>query len=247
MRSRGHLGRLDKRAALVTGGSGGIGRAIAVALAAEGARVCVVGRDPTRLADTVNDIAAHGPCAVSLVADLTEDGRIEELIDLVGHRLGGLDVLVHAAGIYSRALLADAGVQELDALFHANLRVPFRITQAALPLLTARRGDIVFVNSTQGLSAGGSVSQYAATQHAVRGLADSLRTEVNGDGVRVTTLHVGRTATPLQAAIVAGENRAYEPQLLIHPEDIADLVVSAVTLPRRAQVTTLTIWPTRPP
>jgi NADP-dependent 3-hydroxy acid dehydrogenase YdfG len=238
---------LDGRAALVTGASGGIGKAIALALAAGGADVCAVGRDERRLADTVNAVAAHGTAAVSLAADLTENGRIDQLVDLVGRRLGGLDVLVHSAGIYSRGPLAESGIQELDAQYQANIRLPYRLTQVALPLLVSRRGDVVFINSTQGLAAGGEVGQFAATQHAMRGVADSLRAEVNRDGVRVLTLHVGRTATERQERIYAGENRPYTPESLIQPEDVADIVVCAITLPRRAQVTTLTVWPTRPP
>jgi NAD(P)-dependent dehydrogenase (short-subunit alcohol dehydrogenase family) len=140
---------LDGRAALVTGASGGIGRAIAVALAAGGADVCVVGRDERRPADTVNVVAAHGTATVSLVADLTEKGRIDQLVDLVDRRLGGLDVLVHSACIYSRGLLAVSGIRELDAQYQANIRLPYRLTQVALPLLVSRRGDVVSINSTQ--------------------------------------------------------------------------------------------------
>jgi NADP-dependent 3-hydroxy acid dehydrogenase YdfG len=238
---------LDGRAALVTGASGGIGRAIALALAAGGADVCVVGRDERRLADTVNAIGAHGTAAVSLAADLTENGRIDQLVDLVDRRLGGLDMLVHSAGIYSRGLLAESGIDELDVQYQANIRLPYRLTQVALPLLVSRRGDVVFINSTQGLAAGGGLGQFAATQHAMRGVADSLRAEVNRDGVRVLSLHVGRTATERQERIFAGENRPYTPESLIQPEDVAGLVVCAITLPRRAQVTTLTVWPTQPP
>src|SRR5262245_14708317 len=102
---------LKGRAALVTGASGGIGRAIAVALALCGADVCVVGRDEDRLAATVAEVASHGTATVSLVADLTEKGRIDELVDLVGRRLGGLDVLVHSAGIYSRGTLSASRIQ----------------------------------------------------------------------------------------------------------------------------------------
>ena len=72
-----------------------------------------------------------------------------------------------------------------------------------MPLLISRQGDVVFINSTQGVAASGDVGQFAATQHAMRGVADSLRAEVNGDGVRVTTLHVGRTATQRQERIFA--------------------------------------------
>jgi len=236
---------LNGRATMVIGASGDIGRAIAVALAAGGAAVCVVGRDERRLADTVSAVEAHGRPTVALACDLTEDGRIEQLVELAANAHGDLDVLVHSAGIYLRGELAASSVEDLDAQYRANIRLPYRLTQAVLPMLARSRGDVVFVNSTQGLSASAGVGQFAATQHAMRGVADSLRAEVNRVGVRVTSLHVGRTATTRQERIFAGEGRPYTPDALIQPEDLGELVVAAVALPRRAQVTTLTVWPTR--
>jgi NADP-dependent 3-hydroxy acid dehydrogenase YdfG len=238
---------LDGRAALVTGASGGIGRAIAIALAECGASVCVVGRDERRLATTASAVGAHGAAAVALACDLTEAARIDQLVELVGQEFGGLDVLVHSAGIYSRGEVAESSVDEFDAQYLANIRLPYRLTQAALPMLTSGRGDVVFINSTQGLAASGGVGQFAATQHAMKAVADSLRAELNRHGVRVTTLHVGRTATARQERIFAVEGRPYTPDALIQPQDVADLVIAAVTLPGRAQLTTLTVWPTRPP
>jgi NADP-dependent 3-hydroxy acid dehydrogenase YdfG len=237
---------LDGRAAIVTGASGDIGRAIAVALAACGAAVCVSGRDGRRLADTVSAVETHGRPTLALACDLTEAGRIEQLAELATTAHGGLDVLVHAAGVYLRGELADSTVADLDAQYQANIRLPYRLTQAVLPMLVRSRGDVVFINSTQGLSASAAVGQYAATKHAMRAVADSLRAEVNRLGVRVMSLHVGRTATTLQERIFASEGRPYTPDALIQPEDLGELVVAAVTLPKRAQVTTLTVWPTWP-
>ncbi|HET8643294.1 MAG TPA: SDR family NAD(P)-dependent oxidoreductase [Pseudonocardiaceae bacterium] len=237
---------LDGRSAMVTGASGDIGRAIAVALAARGAQVCVAGRDERRLAETVSAVEAHGRPAVALACDLTEPSRVEQLAELVATAHGGLEVLVHSAGSYQRGDLATSSVADLDAQYRVNVRLPYLLTQAVLPMLVRGRGDIVFVNSTQGLSASAGVGQYAATQHAKRAVADSLRAEANRAGVRVTTLHVGRTATTLQERIFASEDRPYPPDTLIQPEDLGELVVAAVTLPRRAQVTTLTVWPTQP-
>jgi NADP-dependent 3-hydroxy acid dehydrogenase YdfG len=205
----------------------------------------VVGRDERRLADTVSAVEAYGRPTVALACDLTEAGRIEQLAELVADAHGGLDVLVHSAGIYLRGELAAQSVEDLDAQYRANIYMPYRLTQAMLPMLVRSKGDVVFVNSTQGLSAGAGVGQFASTQHAMRAVADSLRAEVNRVGVRVTSLHVGRTATTRQERIFAGEGRPYTPDALIQPEDVGELVVAAVTLPRRAQVTSLTVWPTR--
>lgn len=235
---------LAGRAALVTGASGGIGRAIAVALGMCGAQLCVVGRDEARLTVTADEIRARGGQVVQVIADATRPRQIDDLVARVDRDFSFLNILVHAAGHYRRALMAESTTEDLDDHYRTNIRAPYQLTQAMLPALSRQGGDVVFINSTQGLSAGAGLSQYSATQHAVKAVADSLRAEINNDCVRVTTIHLGRTATSLQETIFAIEGRSYRPERLIQPEDVADVVVAAVTLPRRAQVTSVTLWPT---
>lgn len=235
---------LIQRTALVTGASGAIGRAIAVALAEGGAELCVVGRDEVRLTATVEAIRSRGTKVIPFVTDLTSEGRVKELAEEVDSALGGLDILVHAAGIYEKGDLGKSSIHVLDDQYRVNVRAPYQLTQVLLPKIAERRGDVIFVNSTQGLSASEGIGQYAATQHAMKAVADSLRAEVNTVGIRVTLLHLGRTASEMQERIFAAEERPYTPETLVQPEDVAVIVVAAVTLPRRAQITTLTIWPT---
>ena len=125
----------------------------------------------------------------------------------------------------------------------ANVEAPYAVYQAMLPLLTAASGQIVIINSTQGLAAAPGVGQYAATQHAMRAIADSLREEVNPLGIRVASLFLGRTATERQAAIFAMEGRPYQPARLIQPGDVAGVVLDIFTLPRSAQVTDISMRP----
>jgi NADP-dependent 3-hydroxy acid dehydrogenase YdfG len=238
-------GQLADRVALVTGASGDLGRAIAIGLGGEGARLCVVGRDEARLTQTADELRNGDVEVLAVTADLTEPSRTADLAGRVEGEFGGLDILVHCAGSYTRGDLAESGVDSLDSQYRANVRAPYQLTKTVLPMLIARRGDVFFVNSTQGTAAGGGLGQFAATQHAMRAVADSLRAEVNPSGVRVTTLHLGRTATSRQQGIFAAEGRPYAPDQLIAPQDVADLVVAAVTLPNRTQLTTLTVWPTR--
>jgi NADP-dependent 3-hydroxy acid dehydrogenase YdfG len=121
------------------------------------------------------------------------------------------------------------------------------LTQALLPLLRVRQGQIAFINSTVGLSAAPNVGQYAATKHALRALANSLREEVNADGMRVLSVFLGRTATPMQAGIHEMEGRAYHPERLIQPEDVAAVVIHTLSLPRSAEVTDIRIRPLQRP
>jgi len=136
-----------------------------------------------------------------------------------------------------------ADVADLDLQYRTNVRGPYVLTQALLESLRASRGQIVFVNSTVGLEARAGVGQYAATQHAIRAIADALRAEVNVDGVRVLSVYLGRTATARQARIFELEGRRYAPELLIQPDDVAAMVLATLQLPRTAEVTEIRMRP----
>ena len=227
--------------ALVTGAGGDIGRAVARALSELGATVALVGRTTRTLEATA--AVLPGPSHV-LAVDLSDDDAVRSLLTSSGALFADeLDVLVHCAGTYGRGPMDQASLGAFDDLYDANVRAPYHLTQALLPSLKRQRGQVVFVNSTQGLAASEGVGQFAATQHALKAVADSLRAEVNAAGVRVLTLHVGRTASGRQAAIFADEGRPYEPELLLQPSDVATMIASCLTLPRSAEVTTLTIRP----
>ncbi len=240
------MASLSGRVAIVTGASSGIGRAVALALGEAGADLILVGRNAARLratSDTARRRAgAAGLAVIDFAADLTEDRSIGDLAQRA-QSLGGTAILVHSAGIYERAPTGSAPIDGLDRQYRANLRAPYLLTQMLLPQLADRRGDIIFINSTQGLAAAAGLGQFAATQHAMRAVADSLRAEINGVGVRVLTLHAGRTATPRQQRIFAHEGRRYEPERLMQPADIAEMVLAVLALPRTAEVTSLTLRP----
>jgi NADP-dependent 3-hydroxy acid dehydrogenase YdfG len=234
--------------AVVTGASSGIGRAIAVRLADVCTRVCLLGRDRGRLAGTADAVASLSRAeALVYPLDLTADHDIARLARWVGAELGGLDVLVHSAGLIRHGAVARAPVQDLDAHYALNVRAPYLLTQALLPHLALRRGQIVFVNSSAGVAARGGVGQYAATKHALKALADSLRDEVNPLGVRVLSIYPGRTATPMQAHVHASEGRGYRPERLLQPADIAEMLLHALLLPRSAEVTDLHLRPLSAP
>ena len=99
------------------------------------------------------------------------------------------------------------------------------------------------MNSSAGLTAKANAGQYAASKHALKAVADSLREEVNPSGVRVLSLFLGRTASPMQAAVHAMEARAYRPELLMQPEDVAAVAIHALTLPRSIEVTEISMRP----
>ena len=233
---------LGDRSCVVTGASSGIGRAIAVALASAGATVCAVARRRVELEATASRTNGAGRVAL-YEADLVVDEQVAGLAEVLGAREGGVDVLVHSAGTISLGDLEAASVRDLDRQYAANVRAPYLLTQALLPALRAKKGQIVFINSTVGLTARANVGQFAATQHALKAIADSLREEVNPHGVRVVTVYAGRTATPRQAKIHALEGRAYPPERLMQPEDVASVVLNALALPKSAELTDVKVRP----
>lgn len=232
------------RIALVTGAGSGIGRAIALALAAQGARVWLVGRNAAKLDETASLACGDTVCCP---CDLAVDGSIDEMIGRVAKEQAGLDILVHSAAVFTMGPVSDARVEDLDAQYRINLRAVFVLTKACLPLLRTSKGQVVFMNSSAGVAARAGISQYAATKHALKALADSLREEVNADGIRVLSLFLGRTATPMQRSVRAMEGREYDPAPLIQPEDAATMIVAALSMAGTAEVTAISMRPLQPP
>jgi NADP-dependent 3-hydroxy acid dehydrogenase YdfG len=237
------MGSLKKEVAVVTGASSGIGRAIAVALAGQGAEICLVARRRELLNDVAKEVVAVGSKAHVFPVDITEDGQIGKLGEKVGGDFGKLNILVLCGGAIAHGPLEKSPLADLDAMYRANVRGHLAVVQTFLPLVRKCSGQIVFINSSAGLRSPVGAGQFSATQHAFRALADTLRDEVNDDGVRVLSVYPGRTATPRIEALFREEGRAYKPEALMQPEDVAVMVVHSLSLPRTAEVTDISIRP----
>jgi NADP-dependent 3-hydroxy acid dehydrogenase YdfG len=233
---------LREQTAVITGASSGVGRAIALRLAAEGVALCLVGRRLETLNEVANSARSESH-VLTYQTDLTLDENIRELTAYIRREFEHIDLLVHSAGVISLGTIETAPVADLDWQYRINVRAPFALTQALLPALRAARGQIVFINSTLALGAKANAGQYAATKHALKAIADSLREEVNADGLRVLSVFLGRTATSMQAAVHEIEQRQYRPELLLQPEDVAEVVINTLSLPRTNEVTEIRIRP----
>lgn len=219
--------------AVVTGATGGIGRACVVDLARDH-DVLALGRDAGRLAEL-----SGIPHVTVRAADLTDVAALPSVVA----DLDRVDVLVHSAAVAGRTTVEDASVADWRAQLELNVVVPAELTRLLLPALRAARGTVVFLNSGSGLTARAGDAVYAASKFALRALADSLRQEVEADGVVVSSVHPGPVDTQMQRDIQARLGHEYVPERYLRPESVAAAVRAVVDAGEDAQLTTLSLRP----
>jgi len=223
--------------AVVTGASSGIGKAVALSLAEHGATVCLVARRLKELKAIASFRQAMPLELLPYPTDLSQGEDLNRLVTRLRADFQHIDIIIHSAAVYERHRFACAPIADFEVQYRTNVVAPFALTQALLPMLPSNRGQVVFVNSSAALAAPENLSQYAATKHALKAIADSLRNEVNQDGIRVLSVYLGRTATPLQERVHEMENRTYRPENLMQADDVAAVIINALSLPRTAEVT----------
>lgn len=223
---------------LITGAGAGIGAAVAKALAGRGDELVLVARNEAR----AHRLREEYPGCRTLVADLAEPLALADA--LAEQELPGrLDSLVHVAGVVELGPVSEQSATVWRRTMDVNVLAPAELTRLCLPALRASRGHVVLVNSGAGLRANPGWSSYAASKHALRALADSLRGEERQAGVRVTSVFPGRVATAMQAKVHDQEGKEYDPTDWIAPESVATAVLTALDLPRDAEMTDVTVSP----
>lgn len=225
---------------LITGSGSGIGAAVTLRLHQRGDDLVLLARDAGR----AKELAAEYPGARTLVADLADPDRISWAFS---HQPmpDRIDSLLHIAGVIDLGPVAELRPTTWHQQLNANLIAPAELTRLLLPQLRAARGHVVFVNSGAGLAAHADWSAYAASKHGLKALADSLRQEEHGNGVRVTSVYPGRTASPMQAKVHSQEGKEYDPDRWIEPDSVATAILTAIDLPRDAEINDLTLRPGR--
>ncbi|WP_406269323.1 SDR family oxidoreductase [Actinacidiphila glaucinigra] len=223
---------------LITGAGSGIGAVVAQRLLERGDELWLLARDAGR----AKELAGRFPGARTLVGDLAEPERLSWAM---GHQSppDRLDSLLHIAGVVDLGQVGELTPKTWNRTLAANLVAPAELTRLVLPQLRLSRGHVVFVNSGAGLNAHAEWGAYAASKHGLKALADSLRQEEHANGVRVTSVYPGRTATPMQAKVHQQEGKAYDPSRWIAPESVATAILTALDLPRDAEINDLTIRP----
>ncbi|MEU0841282.1 SDR family oxidoreductase [Streptomyces sp. NPDC005962] len=223
---------------LITGAGSGIGAAVTGRLAERGDELWLLARDAGR----AKELAGRFPGARTVVGDL---GDPEKLSWALSHQSlpDRLDSLLHIAGVVDLGEIGELTPKAWNRQLAANLVAPAELTRLLLPQLRLAQGHVIFLNSGAGLRANAQWGAYAASKHGLKALADALRWEESGNGLRVTTVYPGRTATPMQVKVHQQEGKEYEAERWIAPETVATSVLTALDLPRDAEITDLQIRP----
>ncbi|QGV78367.1 SDR family oxidoreductase [Streptomyces ficellus] len=225
---------------MITGAGSGIGAAVARRLHERGDDLVLLARDAGR----AKELAAAHPGARTLVGDLANADRLSWAFS---HQTlpDRLDSLLHIAGVVDLGRVGDLTTKAWRSQLEVNLIAPAELTRLLLPQLRVSQGHVVFVNSGAGLNAHAEWSAYAASKHGLKALADSLRQEEHGSGVRVTSVYPGRTASPMQAKVHQQEGKEYDASRWIDPESVATAILTAIDLPRDAEINDLSVRPGR--
>jgi 3-oxoacyl-[acyl-carrier protein] reductase len=224
------MGLLQGRVSLVTGASRGIGRAIARALATEGAHVVLGARDAARLAEAVAEIRASGGRAEALALDVADRASVESGVSGIVERHGRLDHLVNNAGVTRDTLLLRMKDSDWQQVLETNLTGAFLCTQAALkPMLKQRAGRIVSITSVVGLGGNAGQANYAASKAGLIGFTRSVAREVASRGITANAVAPGFIETDMTAAMTEKAREAVTGAIPLgrvgRPEDVAGAVV----------------------
>ncbi|NEY33175.1 SDR family oxidoreductase [Streptomyces sp. PRKS01-65] len=225
---------------VITGAGSGIGAAVARRLHARGDDLVLHARDAAR----AKELAAAFPGARTLVGDLADPDKLSWALS---HQTlpDRVDSLLHIAGVVDLGPVGELTPKSWHRQLNVNLIAPAELTRLFLPQLRVAQGHVVFVNSGAGLSAHAEWAAYAASKHGLKALADALRQEEHANGIRVTSVYPGRTASPMQLKVHQQEGKEYDPARWIDPESVATTVLMALDLPRDAEVNDLSVRPGR--
>ena len=235
--------RLIGKAALVTGGSRGIGLAIARALAADGASVAITGRSDAHLSSARKAIDSAGPSAVETIqADMKDYAAVARAVDAAAARFGGLDILINNAGIGIFADVAEMTPEQWNEVIGTNLTGVYNACHAAIPHLRRRRGAfIINISSLAGKNAFAGAAAYCASKAGLNAFSEALMQEVRYDDIRVSYVMPGSVATEFNA----GE-AAKGADWKISAEEVAEVVLNLLHHPARSLPSRVELRPSKP-
>ncbi|MSV35869.1 MAG: SDR family oxidoreductase [Bryobacterales bacterium] len=237
------MSTLENKICLVTGGTRGIGRAIAEMLLAEGALVVVCGQHPEGVSQAVVEMNAYWPGKVrGKDADVKDHEAVSALFAFADREFGGLDVLVNNAGSGKFAKVSELSIEDWHQMLDSNLSGAFYCSREALSRFGTRGGGyIVNISSLAGKNAFAGGAAYNASKFGLNGMSEAMMLDVRYDNVRVSTVMPGSVAT----AFGSGEATAGA-EWKVHPEDVAAIVKMLLKMPERTMVSQVEVRPSRP-
>jgi 3-oxoacyl-[acyl-carrier protein] reductase len=232
---------LFNKAAIVTGGTRGIGLAIAEKLLDEGARVAICATGRKGVDEAVARLSANGE-VFGMVADVSRPDQAQGFIAAVEQKFDGVDILINNAGVGVFRAVADLNPAEWERMIALNLSGVYYCCHAVLPIFKQRKGgDIINISSLAGRNPFAGGAGYNASKFGLNGFSEAMMLDHRNDGVRVCCVMPGSVATDFGGPAEAGADWK------IAPRDIAEVVVTLLRMPRRTTVSRVEIRPSRPP
>jgi len=222
--------------AFISGASKGIGRAIALEAANSDLDIIITGRNEDELKSLENEINSIGQKCYNFSADLSNVKSIENLNNQIQNLNQRISLLVHSAGIAKTGNVKEMSIEDWELNLKTNLTAPFILTQKLLPLMESK-SHIIFINSVAGHQSFPEWSSYCASKFGLKALADSLRSEVAVDGIKVTTIFPASVDTPMQDSLPYD----WDKSKMLQAKDVAKTVIQCYMQPENVQIKELDI------
>ena len=236
---------LKGKKALVTGGSRGLGKAIAIALAKEGVDVAITGRNKKTLEETVLELTNFGVNATYSIFNVADKVEVKMQIQRLIETFGAFDILINNAGIAAFGGFLEMEENDWEDIVKTNLFGPYYVSKSVVPsMIELGSGDIINVSSTAGLKGNAVTSAYSASKAGLIGLSESLMFELRKKNIRVTTLTPSTIASEMSKDVLKITDG--NPEKVVQPEDFAQLIVDLLKLDQRAMLASASLWSTNP-
>ncbi|WP_316806187.1 3-ketoacyl-ACP reductase [Pedobacter agri] len=230
--------------ALITGAGKGIGKAIAIALAKEGVNVGLVARTKSSLDELAADLKQYHVKIAVATMDVSNIDSVNEAVKSIQSELGFIDILINNAGVGKFAKFLEMEPTDWQNVIQTNLLGTYYVTRAVVPeMIEKQSGDIINISSSSAFSPAAVTSAYSASKAAINALSVSLMQEMRKHNIRVTALAPSTTATDMAIDLKLTDGN---PDKVMQPEDLAELIVSQLKLNRRVFIKDASVWSTNP-
>ncbi len=228
---------------LITGANSGIGKAIALLFAEEGADLCLVARRRKELSEVAAQCKNFGVKAIDIVTDITNDLHVKRMVEESLAYFQRIDILINNAGYGKYGSFVSTPIEEWDRMWMVNVRGTVLVTQAVLPsMIAVKNGHVVNISSIHGIHTAANASAYCATKFAVTGLTEALAKELWKEGIKCSVVCPGAVLTSFLGIPPEEKNQEF-----LEPQEVAEIVLDVVTAPGKALVIKVIIAPkTRP-